>query len=154
MRYLAVFFTTLVLVACSAAQVTRSESRALSPAQALAPDLQNASRDSLVQFLLTAAVTDFHTHRPPDRVRFRDVRTGHVMIPDGEKHYMLCGQFLPAHKRGEDPWTAFVTIRTNPYEQLIVAQAAGFCQDSSVMWDKASELSSLLQSRLDSLRAR
>jgi hypothetical protein len=46
----------------------------------------------------------------------------------------------------------FVTIKTSGYEQYIGAQAAGFCQDSSVTRDQLGDLSSSLQSRLDSLR--
>jgi len=152
MRYLAALFATLVLAACSTAPVTSSESQAGSPTQVLAPELQKASMDSVVQFLLTAAATDFHTHRPPDPVRFRDVRIGHVMTPSGEKQYMLCGQFLPAQEGGKAEWTPFVTIKTSDYEQWIGAQASGFCQGSSVIWDKVGDLSSSLQSRLDSLR--
>jgi hypothetical protein len=152
MRYLAVLFATLVLAACSTAPVTRSESQAVNPTQVLAPDLQKASIDSVVQFLLTAAATDFHTHRPPDPVRFRDVRIGHVMTPSGEEQYMLCGQFLPAQEGGKAEWTPFATIKTSGYEQWIGAQAAVFCQGSSVIWDKVGDLSSSLQSRLDSLR--
>ena len=138
MRYSAVLFATLVLAACSRAPVTRSDSQAVSPA--------------VVQLLLTAAATDFHTHRPPDPVRFRDVRIGHVMTPGGEKRYMLCGQFLPAQEAGNAEWTPFATIKTSGYEQWIGAQAAGFCQHSSVIWDKEGDLSPSLQSRLDSLR--
>ena len=151
MRYLAVLFATLVLAACSRAPVPRTESRAVSPTQVLVPDLQKASIDSVVQFLLTAAATDFHTHRPPDPARFRDVRIGHVITPSGQKQYMLCGQFLPAQEGGKAQWTPFATIKTSGYEQWIGAQAACFCQDSSVIWDKVSDLSSSLQSRLDSL---
>jgi hypothetical protein len=138
MRYLAVLFATLILAGCNGAPVMRSESKAVSPA--------------VVQFLLTAAATDFHTHRPPDSVRFRDVRIGHVMTPSGEEQYMLCGQFLPAQERGKTDWTPFATIKTSGYEQWIGAQAAGFCQDSSVIWDNEGDLSSSLQGRLDSLR--
>jgi hypothetical protein len=134
------------------APVTRSESQAVSATQVLAPELQKASIDSVVQFLLTAAATDFHAHRPPDPVRFRDVRIGHVITPSGEKRYMLCGQFLPAQEGGKAEWTPFATIKTSGYEQWIGGQAAAFCQDSSVIWDKVSDLSSSLQSRLDSLR--
>ena len=152
MGYLAILFATLVLAACSTAPVTRSESPAVSPTQVLAPELQKASVDSVVQFLLTAAATDFHTHRPPDPVRFRDVRIGHVMTPSGEELYMLCGQFLPAREGGKAEWTPFATIKTSGYEQYIGAQAAGFCQGASVIWDKVGDLSSSLQSRLDSLR--
>ena len=139
MRSFAVLFVTLVLAACSTAPVTRGES-------------QKASIDPVVQFLVTAAATDFHTHRPPDPVRFRDVRIGHVMTPTGEEQYMLCGQFLPAQEGGKAEWTPFATIKTSGYEQWNGAQAAGFCQGSSVIWDKEGDLSSLLQIRLDSLR--
>jgi len=152
MRYLAILFTTLCLAACRTALVTRSESEAVRPGQVLAPELQQASLDSAVQFLLTAAATDFHTHRPPDPVRFRDVRIGHVMTPGGEEQYMLCGQFLPAQEGGKAEWTPFATVKTSGYEQWIGAQAAGFCQGSSVIWDKVGDLSVSLQSRLDSLR--
>ena len=138
MRYLAVLFATLVLAGCSKAPVTRTESRPVSP--------------TVVQFLLTAAASDFHTHRPPDPVRFRDVRIGHVMTPSGEEQYTLCGQFLPAQEAGKAEWTPFATIKTSGYEQWIGAQAVRFCQDSSVIWDKVDDLSSSLQSRLDSLR--
>src|SRR6266550_9132894 len=137
MRYLAVLFTTLGLAACSRASVTRSESQAVS-----------STIDSVGRFLLTAAATDFHTHRPPDPVRFRDVRIGHVMTPSGEDQYMLCGQFLPAHGRGDAQWMPFATIKTSGYEQWIGAQAAGLCQRSSVIWEKEGDLSLSLQSRL------
>ena len=59
MRYLAVLFATLVLAGCKKAPVTRGGSQAVSP--------------TVVEFLLTSAVTDLHTHRPPDPIRFRDV---------------------------------------------------------------------------------
>jgi hypothetical protein len=141
MRYLAVLFATLVLAACSTARVTHSES-----------ELQNASIDSVVQFLITSAATDFHTHRPPDPGRFRDVRIGHVVTPNGEEQYMLCGQFQPAQEGGKAEWMPFATIKTSGYEQWIGGQAVSFCQRSPVIWDKVGDLSSALQSRLDSLR--
>jgi hypothetical protein len=150
MRYLVAAFVTLVLAACSTAPATRSESQAMSPTQVRAPERQKASIDSVVQFLLTAAATDFHTHRPQDPGRFRDVRIGHVMTPRGEEQYTLCGQFLPAQEGGKAEWTPFATIKTSDYEQWI--GATPFCQGSSVIWDKEGDLSSSLQSRLDSLR--
>lgn len=138
MRFPSVLFATLVLAACSKAPVTRSDSQPVNPA--------------VVQFLLTAAATDFHTHRPPDPIRFRDVRIGYVRISSGEDQYMLCGQFLQAQEPGNAEWTPFVTIKTSDYEQYIGAQAtASYCERSSVIWDKAGDLSASLQSRFDSL---
>jgi hypothetical protein len=138
MRYPAILLATLVLAGCTNSRVARSESHALSP--------------QVVQFLLTSAATDFHAHRPPDPVQFRDVRIGHVMAASGEGQYRLCGQFLPAQETGKAEWTPFVTIKTSGYEQYIGAQAASSCHDSSIIWDNVDDLSSSLQSRLDSLR--
>lgn len=141
MRVRAVLFATLVLAACNTSRVTPGESRAVSPAL-----------EPVIEFLLTAAATDFHNHRPPDPVRFRDVRLGHLMTDSGEKRYMLCGQFLPAQEAGDAEWTPFATIKTSGYEQWIGAQAAGICQHSPVVWDDVGDLSASLLSRLNSLR--
>jgi hypothetical protein len=152
MRYFAILLTICGLAACRTAPVTGSESQAASPTQVVAPELQQASIDSVVQFLVTAAASDFHTHRPPDPARFRDVRLGHSVTPSGKERYMLCGQFLPAQEEGKAEWMPFVTIKTSGYEQMIGAQAAAFCQGSSVIWDNVGDLSSSLQSQLASLR--
>jgi hypothetical protein len=106
----------------------------------------------MVQFLLAAAATDFQTHRPPYPARFRDVRIGYVMKRDGEKQYMLCGQFQPRQETetGQTEWTYFVTIKTSSYEQWIGVQARSWCQQSSIIWGNEKDLSSSLQSRLDS----
>jgi hypothetical protein len=138
MRYLAVLFATLVFAACTTAPVPRSESKAVSP--------------GAVQFLLTSAANDFHMQHPLDPIRFRDVRVGHVMSSTGEAQYRLCGQFLPAQQGGKAEWTPFATIKTSGYEQYFGAQATAFCQDASVIWDKAGDLSASLQGRFDSLR--
>jgi hypothetical protein len=135
MRDLVVLLATLLLTACSA---SRARSRVVAP--------------QVVEFLITSAAADFHTHRPPDPVRFRDVRIGHVMTAGGEEQYILCGQFLPAQGGANARWMHFATIKTSGYEQWIGAQAAAFCQRPSVVWDKEGDLSSSLQSRLDSLR--
>jgi hypothetical protein len=152
MRYLPVLIAAWVLAACSTTPATHNEFPAASPAHVLAAEPDKALVDSIVQFLLTTAATDFHNHRPPDPVRFRDVRLGHLMTSGGKKQYILCGQFLPAQEEGTAAWTPFVTIKTSGYEQWIGVQATGFCRDSSVIWDNVKDLSSSLQSRLDSLR--
>ena len=141
MRYPAILVTTLVLAACGPAPGARNAS-----------DRPITSVDSVTQFLITAAATDFHAHRPPDPARFRDVRVGHANTSGGEEQYRLCGQFLPAQEQGKAEWTPFVTIKTSGYEQWIGTQATNFCGASSVVWDQEDDLSSLLQSRLDSLR--
>ena len=152
MRVLAILLITLGLAACSPAPATHGTAQATSPAQAPAPKPKKAAPDSVVQFLLTSAATDFHTHRPPDAVGFRHVRIGHVVTPSGEDQYRLCGEFLPAQEGRNGDWTPFATIKTSGYEQWIGAQAAGYCQGPSIVWDGDGDLSSALQGRFDSLR--
>lgn len=139
MRSLVALLTTCVLVACGTAPAAREQS---SP--------QNVSLTPEVEFLLTSAATDFHTHRGSYPARFRNVRSGYYVTADGTRQYRLCGEFLPAQQGGTAEWTRFVTITTDPYEQWLGGQAAPYC-DSSVTWHQG-DLSSLLQSRLDSLQ--
>jgi hypothetical protein len=153
MRYLAVLFCIFVLAACDTARVTRNESQTVSPTPVSTPEPQKASSiDSVVQFLLTSAATDFRNHVRSDSVRFRDVRLGHVMTTSGEEQYMLCGEYLAVPEGGKGEWTPFATIKTSGYEQWNGGQAEGFCRRASVIWDKQGDLSNSLQNRFDSLR--
>lgn len=152
MRHLAVLLAISLLVACSTSPATRSPSQAERPAEVLTPELQEASIDSPVQFLLAVAATDFHAMRAPPPARFRDVHIGYIMDTNGAKQYMLCGQFLPAQGGDEIEWTPFTTIKTEGYEQWLGAQAAGLCQRPSIVWDKELDLSSSLERKLDSLK--
>jgi hypothetical protein len=141
---------TLLLAACNTTPVSRNQSQAATPGPVRLSEGQKPSTDSPMEFLLTAAATDFHTHRPVKR--FRDVRFGHKMTPEGAKQYLLCGEFLPQQPEGKAQWTPFATIKMSDYEQWNGVQAASWCQPSQVVWDNDEDLSSSLQSRLDSLR--
>jgi hypothetical protein len=152
MRYLAVLFGVIIFLAGTATPTLQSEPQVASRHQVLAHDTEKTAVDSIVQSLLTSAATDFHTHGPKGPIRFREVRLGHVMSTSTEKQYRLCGQCMPTQGGSKAQWTSFATIKTSGYEQWIGGTAAGFCQDSSMIWDNVGDLSSLLQSRLDSLR--
>lgn len=116
MRSLVPPLTTFLLVACSTAPAT--------PGQA---PPQNASMSPAGEFLLTSAATDFHTHRPPNPVRFRDVRSGYVMAAGGTRQYRLCGEFLPAQKGGKAEWTPFATIKTSGYKPSQLPEKGVHC---------------------------
>jgi hypothetical protein len=152
LRYLVFLIAAMVLTACSTSPVTRNQSQAVRSAQGVISESQKASMDSVVEFLLTSAATDFRTHGPYPILNFRDVRVGHDVTSDGTKLYTLVGQFLAARDGGKAGWTPFATIKTSGYEQYIGGQAVAFYQKSSFVWDEMGDLSSLLQSRLDSLR--
>jgi len=135
MRFIVQSLSTCALLACRAAPA---------PVQA-------AALGSSVEYLLTSAAADFHAHGPPALLRFRDVRSGYVMSPDGARRYRLCGWFSSAVDSGKAEWMPFVTIQTSGYEQYLGTQAAGFCAPSSLTWD-TGDLSSSLQRRIDPLR--
>jgi hypothetical protein len=152
MRYLAISLVIFALAACNKVPNARTNAPSANAVQTIAPDPQKTSMDSVVQFLMTSAVTDFHIHRPPDPVRFRDVKIGHVVGPNGEKQYRMNGEFLPAQGGASAMWTPFATIRTSSYEQLIGGQASTFSQDPSLVWDNVGDLSILLQNQMQALR--
>lgn len=139
MRSFVALLTTLFLVACSTAPAARGPSHP-----------HDAAMNAEVEFLLTSAATDFHTHRGVYPARFRNVRSGYFANADGTRQYRLCGEFLPAREGDRAEWIRFATIKTDPYEQWIGGQAAPYC-DSSATWND-EDLSSLLQSRLNSLQ--
>ena len=151
MRYLTVLFASFVLAACSTGTASRTESHSAGSTQGPAAELQKASVDSVVQFLISSAASDFLAHGPSP-VRFRDLRIGHDMKSMGETRYILCGQVLRVQDGGKTDWVPFATIKTSGYEQYLGALASTFCQGSSFTWDTDGDLSSRLQSRLDSLR--
>jgi hypothetical protein len=140
MRSFTVLLSTFVLVACRTTPADRGLSNP-----------QNASADPAIEFLLTSAATDFHTHRPPYLTRFRGVRSGYVVTTAGTRQYRLCGEFLAAQESGKTEWAPFVTIKTSGYEQWLGAPASSFCGGPSITWNK-EDLSSSLKSRLDALR--
>lgn len=117
----------------------------------VAPEGQNSSADSPMEFLLTSAAKDFHAHPNPLPAGFRKVRFGHALTPDGARQYRLCGEFLPQQKTAKAEWTPFVTIKTSGYEQYIGTQAESSCQGAQFVRDTNEDLSAELQSRLNSL---
>lgn len=151
MRKITQSVIALGIIACSTAPGMGSTSRPASPVQAPAAASQPAPTDSIAEYLLTSAATDFHDHSSPPPARFREVRVGHFMNARGEVHYVLCGEFLP-RQAAADVWTPFATIRTSHYEQWLGPQATAYCSGPSLAWDTAGDLSASLQSRLDALR--
>lgn len=152
MRHSTFLVATLAIAACATAPIPRGESRDASTTQVTSSGSQKTAPDILVQELLSYAASDFHAHRPTDPGRFRDVHVGHLMTPGGDPQYMLCGDFLSSPDEGEAQWTPFATIKTSGYEQWLGSQAASICKRPSIAWNNDGDLSSLLQSRLNSLR--
>jgi hypothetical protein len=135
------------LLACSSAPGARNGALAVASGPGLEPRAPMSVNDPVVQFLLDSAASDFRAHGPPGITRFRNTRVGHLQAQNGETRYLLCGEF----QTDKPEWTAFTTIKTDPYEQWIGSHTA-YCQSPSVAWDSAEDLSSALQARLEASR--
>ncbi len=140
MRLIAILFCTFILLGCNSTPDKRTGS--------VKPDSDN---DSIVQFLLNSAASDFRANGP-SVASLRNVRMGYIVTSSGEKQYRLCGEYLGAGEQTEAGWTPFATIKTVDYEQWIGNQALVFCNDTLMHWIEADGLSAKLQSKLDSLR--
>jgi len=147
MRRSETLLATLLLLGCTLPAVARGQSNAAGSGKPVAE--QKASTAVPLEFLLDSAAKDFRAN-PPHPAGFRHVRVGHVTSGVEGTMYMLCGEFLPAQEKGKPEWTPFVTIKTSGYEQYLGAQAASFCKRPGVVWDKSGDLTSTLQSRLQS----
>jgi hypothetical protein len=150
MKLLAALFASCLISGCGSDRTPDSQTQVARPAPANATPAQQASIDPAVQSLLAASAKDFHTHQPPYPASFRDVRVGHTIAPDGKKQCLVRGQFLPKKGQVEPEWTSFVIIKTSDYEQLLGSQAEGYCKQPSITWDDKEDMSSSLQSKLDS----
>lgn len=150
LRYIVTSFLALLLTGCSSTPSdpgTSSQETTTGQASASGKQL-----DSVTQSLLGYAASDFGAH-PPAVAQVRNVRVGYVVTAQGKKQYLLCGEFVPAHSERKGEWTTFATIKTDPYEQWLGGLAESWCRNPKVNWEKSEgDLSSALQSRLDSLK--
>ena len=152
LHYIVTSLLALLLTACSTTPSDPSPSSRESISRQASASGEHL--ESVTQSLLGYAASDFRAHSPAV-AQVRNVRVGHVLTAKGQKQYLVCGEFLPAHSEGQGEWTTFATIKTDPYEQWLGGQAESWCQNSKVKvnWEKnGGDLSSALRSRLDSLK--
>lgn len=105
--------------------------------------------DSIVQFLLTSAATDFYTSQPPPPTDFRNLEIGYLLSSSNEKQYLLCGEYLSK----KNVWETFATIKTSGYEQYLGGnKPISYCQNSIKVLTDKNTLATGLKSKLDELR--
>ena len=97
--------------------------------------------DSIVQFLMTSAISDFQNHQPPTPADFRNVKIGYIASPKNENIYVMCGEFL---SKDNNEWVDFTTIKTSGYEHYI--GTTQYCQNTTFVL-KDEKLSSELKKR-------
>lgn len=150
-RLLVVVFFTFVLVGCNSNADKKANTPADIPEAVVPVEERITIPDSITEFLLNSAATDFHSGQITKPIRFRDVKVGFLMLPNQDRQYVLCGQFLEQQKEEGDQWMPFATIKTSPYEHWVGIQAGTFCDDPELMVQKDTDLSSALNSKLEAL---
>ena len=144
LRYIVLLCAILLTASSSTYIIKRSSSYPTISGESLAPPIQQTSIDSILQYLLTSTVNDFHTQRPSDSICFRDVHFGHNKVTSGNNLYMLCGKFH-SFNGGKPEWIPFVTIKTSGYE-LYLGETT-YCQ--KFIQDNKIDFSKVLQDKFD-----
>ena len=139
------------LVSCNSKPDKQDEIITKSPETTIAVEERISIPDSITEFLLDAAATDFHTSKMSKPIIFRDVKIGVLQSENEEGLFILCGYFLEQQKEGGSDWMSFATIKTSPYEQWIGRQASTFCNDPNMSFENDNDLSGALKNKLEAL---
>jgi hypothetical protein len=107
-----------------------------------------SANDEVREFLLSTAATEFVVNGPAAE-DVRDVRLRYLEKDDGERVYLLCGEFLPRPGSVKSVWTEFATLKTGGHEQWIGGQAAALCMQSLPLSSSPEDHSSELRGRMD-----
>ena len=112
----------IVLVSCNPNnKIEKIESSTVNSVTEIIPD-------SVVQFLIISASSDFKNHQPPTPTDFRNIKIGYLASDKTEKIYLLCGEFL---SKEDKKWVEFTTIKTSGYEQYL--GKTQYCQDATMV---------------------
>ena len=148
-----VFLLVLVLafVAIGAMVSRTGEAQTARSGPLPTPSPAAESVETITEFLITSAATDFTNHQPPYPAKFRKVKIGHLGDTTKSGAWRMCGEFLPSDGGDKPEWTGFVTVKTSGYEQYIGSDSP-YCNNSKIVWDKTGDLSAALKRKLDSLK--
>ncbi len=145
-------FIIYVMAACNTNN--KNESNNTSTEVSKTKLLNETVPDSIVQFLITSAATDFHTHQPPTPIDFRNVEIGYLLSSTKEKQYLLCGEFLPKEKAEKNEWETFATIKTSGYEHYLGGnKPLSYCQDAIKILTSENTFTTELKNKLDKLQS-
>lgn len=148
MQKIILFFLMItIIISCNESPKGTNTSKEIKVEKHSNTDKNYIVPDSITDFLISAAVSDFKKQSHLSNIQFRDSRIGCQVSETKDKHYFLCGQYKPAT---EQNWIPFATIKTMGYEQWQGGQSSTFCEDSTVVWS-ANDFSKSLQEKYTSL---
>ena len=147
MKKILLVLSILVFVVIGAVMSGAGEARTAKVGPRPTPTPSAESFETVKEFLLTSAATDFHEHQPPYPAKFRKVKIGHIGDTTKSGAWRLCGEFLPSEDGDKAEWIGFATIKTSGYEQYI-GSATTYCTHKDIIWDNTN-LSTPLKKKLD-----
>lgn len=122
LKTFAIIFFMTAIISCNSNNKTKANNSSTITSE------KEVIPDTVVHFLITSASKDFRNHRQQVPIDFRNIKIGYLKSPNGEKMYILCGEFLSQENR---EWIEFTTTKTMGYEQYI--GKTQYCQDATIV---------------------
>ena len=122
LKTIAIIFFMTAIISCNTNNKTKANKSTTITSK------KEVIADTVVQFLITSASKDFRNHRQNTPIDFRNLKIGYLKAQNGEKIYILCGEFLSQENKD---WIEFTTIKTMGYEQYI--GKTQYCQDATMV---------------------
>lgn len=132
----------IILLACNT-KVNEKESKTKTLVNVAKSESIESIPDSVIQFLIASAATDFNEHQPPTVIDVRNVKAGYISS-ENDRTYLICGEFLSKEKK---EWESFTTIKTSGYEQYIGKSM--YCQEATFADTDSNRLSEELKNKLN-----
>jgi hypothetical protein len=144
-----VIFLASNIMSCNSKRENKSKSTSEKLKSAESFEIQNDSLDKVVNAIIDISANDFYKNQKPLPVDFRNVLIKYHLKPTKEMLYILCGQF---QEKDKSEWTQFATIKNSDYEQWIGPNGSTYCENSTEIPYKTTDLSTKLKKRLNSLQ--
>ena len=149
-----VFVVVFSLISCGSNQTNDQKSGKDSAIVNKEAQIERSVPDSIVQFLMNSAASDFSNHQPPTVVEFRNLKIGYILSETNVKTFLLCGEFLSAESKNKNQWEPFATLKTEGYEQWVGSGSITYCQKAHFVNENDAALAKSLLENLNKKRSK
>ncbi|MFZ4796981.1 MAG: hypothetical protein ACOYMA_05770 [Bacteroidia bacterium] len=112
----------------------------------------NDSINAIAQSIIDISATDFYKNQKPLPIDFRNVQLRYSIKPNKEVLFILCGEFNTEENQNNIDWIHFTTIKNYDYEQWIGPSGLTYCENSTEIPYKKTDLSADLINHLNALK--
>lgn len=149
-----VFVVVFSLISCGSNQTNDQKNGKNSAIVNKEAQIERFVPDSIVQFLMNSAASDFSNHQPPTVVEFRNLKIGYILSETNVKTFLLCGEFLSAESKNKNQWESFATLKTEGYEQWVGSGSITYCQKAHFVIENDADLAKSILENLNNERSK